>query len=206
MALIALSASIAFGAPWVGMVDDGIRMPIYALRGMTAAGFLTPFLSLITHIGDQLSIIAVAAVVVVILLATRNWKLAVFFAVAFAVGFVLASALKVVIARPRPQGYNLIALPTSASFPSGHSILSVLLYSLIAMLLNLWAGTKFKGIWHTRFIVFVLVLLCVCVGFSRLYLGVHWPTDVLGGWLLGLAVALPAYYILARYHKKLMRR
>jgi undecaprenyl-diphosphatase len=82
----------------------------------------------------------------------------------------------------------------SASFPSGHSTLSAATFLTLAMLIASLEPNR-----GTKIMVFVLALLLVLsIGFSRVYLGVHWPSDVLAGWCLGAAWALAAWTVLLR--------
>lgn len=101
-------------------------------------------------------------------------------------GTLIAAALKLTFSRPRPDLAFHLTEVDSTSFPSGHSMESAVVYlTLGAMLARLTPGTRGK--------VFVLgAALCITglVGFSRAFLGVHYATDVLGGWSAGLAWAL----------------
>jgi undecaprenyl-diphosphatase len=89
----------------------------------------------------------------------------------------LASALKETIDRPRPHDHPIVFLPHTHSFPSGHSASS---FACAATL------SRFAP---TRRAVVVLYLLAAAIAYSRVYVGVHYPLDVLGGALLGLLVA-----------------
>jgi undecaprenyl-diphosphatase len=80
----------------------------------------------------------------------------------------------------------------SASFPSGHSMMAAIVYlTLGAMLLRTQADRRVKA-----YCLAVAVLLTLLVGTSRVYLGVHWPTDVLAGWALGAAWAMMCWLIM----------
>lgn len=98
----------------------------------------------------------------------------------------ISQMLKVGYARPRPDLVAHSVETLGASFPSGHATLSAAAYLTIgALLAHAQGGTRVKTYIHV-----VAVLLTLLVGVSRVYLGVHWPTDVLAGWCLGAAWAI----------------
>jgi undecaprenyl-diphosphatase len=103
-----------------------------------------------------------------------------------------ADLLKGFFARPRPNLVPHGSYVYSASFPSGHSTMSAVVFLTLAGIL---AGLEPKRR-AKAFIFTVAILLVVAVGFSRVYLGVHWPSDVLAGWTLGAAWALVARLVL----------
>ena len=106
--------------------------------------------------------------------------------VSVVVGSSFLSLLKHGFDRPRPALVEHGTWVYSSSFPSGHSMMSALVYLTLGILL---ARTQTKK--RVRiFIVFISVLTTLLVGVSRVYLGVHWPTDVLAGWALGGAWAI----------------
>lgn len=107
-------------------------------------------------------------------------------------GSVATSLLKSGYNRPRPELVEYGAWVHNASFPSGHSMMSAVVYLTLGMLLARIQRRR----WVRVFIVGVAVLITVLVGISRVYLGVHWPTDVLGGWALGAAWAV-LFWLLA---------
>jgi undecaprenyl-diphosphatase len=101
---------------------------------------------------------------------------------------VSSEALKFVYDRPRPTLVPHGSLVYSSSFPSGHSTLAAATYLTLAAIVASLEKTR-----RAKIFVFTLALLIVpAVGFSRVYLGVHWPTDVLAGWSLGSLWALAA--------------
>jgi undecaprenyl-diphosphatase len=105
---------------------------------------------------------------------------------AVAGGMLLSTLLKVGFDRPRPDLVPHGALVYTASFPSGHAMLSAVVYlTLGALLARVQARRLLK-----LYLLGLAILLTVAVGASRVYLGVHWPTDVLAGWAVGAAWAL----------------
>lgn len=100
-------------------------------------------------------------------------------------GTLLSEALKEGFGRPRPDLVPQLAEVTSLSFPSGHAMLSATIYLTLGALL-----ARFHARRRERALIMVYaVLLTVMIGASRVYLGVHWPTDVFAGWALGAAWA-----------------
>jgi undecaprenyl-diphosphatase len=112
--------------------------------------------------------------------------------VSFGGGAALNSLLKLGFNRPRPDLVAHLVETYTASFPSGHAMLSAVCY--------LTLGTLLAGVARRRrdkvYILGTAVALMVLVGFSRIYLGVHWPTDVLAGWCLGAAWAMGCWLAL----------
>ena len=92
-----------------------------------------------------------------------------------------APAMKFAFARPRPELVPHGAEVYTASFPSGHSMMSAIVYLTLGALLARTQPDRGVKI----YILTIAVVLTVLVGASRVYLGVHWPTDVLAGWTLG---------------------
>lgn len=109
-------------------------------------------------------------------------------------GLLLASLLKFTIDRPRPDLVPHATEIYTSSFPSGHSMMSAVVYlTLAALIARLVERRRLKG-----YVVFVAVALTFAVGLSRVYLGVHWPSDVLAGWAAGAAWALGCWLIARR--------
>ena len=102
--------------------------------------------------------------------------------VATAGAMVLNHVLKVAFARERPMLFEVIVRPESYSFPSGHTAVSTAVYGALA---TSWAEHRPRH----RVATYLLAALGVgLIALSRVYLGVHWPTDILGGALVGLAI------------------
>jgi undecaprenyl-diphosphatase len=111
--------------------------------------------------------------------------------VAIALGLVASLLLKELFARPRPELVPHGAIVYTKSFPSGHSMVSALTYLTLAALLARQTS-------HLPLKVYFFasaLLLTTLAGISRVYLGVHWPTDVLAGWAAGASWALLCWLI-----------
>jgi undecaprenyl-diphosphatase len=115
--------------------------------------------------------------------AVRQKWAAVVRVVAAGVGAAMCDAVKLVFARPRPAVVSHLDEVSTASFPSSHAAASAAVYLTLALV---FAGRRPRV---RRFLLTVAVLLSLLVGFSRVFLGVHFPTDVLGGWAVGVGWA-----------------
>jgi undecaprenyl-diphosphatase len=140
----------------------------------------------LTALGGVAAITLVTAAVGGYLLIRKKFH-ALWLLVAASVGGLLVStALKQAFDRPRPKIVPHLSYVDSPSFPSGHSMLSAIVYlSLGALLARIVEEKRLK-----IYFLSVAVVLTFLVGVSRVYMGVHYPTDVLGGWAAGCAWAL----------------
>jgi membrane-associated phospholipid phosphatase len=122
----------------------------------------------------------------------REWLLAVWVAVTSAVGTFVQQGLKSAVGRERPQWPDPVDSAHYAAFPSGHAMTAMVSCTLLLWLLRRHGGEGW--LWHWS--IAAAVVSVVGVGLTRLYLGVHWPSDVVGGWLLGAcwaALSIAAY-------------
>jgi undecaprenyl-diphosphatase len=135
-----------------------------------------------------LMVLAVAGFLVL----TRKGHAALAVIVAVAGGVLVSQTMKWAYARPRPELVPHGAEVYTASFPSGHAMMSAIVYlTLGAMLARTQSGQAVKA-----YVLSVAIFLTVLVGTSRVYLGVHWPTDVLAGWMLGAVWALGCWLVM----------
>ncbi|RUU04613.1 phosphatase PAP2 family protein [Mesorhizobium sp. USDA-HM6] len=140
----------------------------------------------ITALGSTIVLVLITSAVIIYLLLIRRPTTALFMFVAVAGGQVLSSLLKFGVYRPRPDLVSHLVNETSLSFPSGHAMLSAVTYLTLGSL-----AARFLPDRRTKIFVLALaVLVTVMVGASRVYLGVHWPSDVLAGWCAGFAWAM----------------
>ena len=139
----------------------------------------------VTALGGVTLIVLVTGVVAGFLLLDRKYAATVFTLAATASGFALGAVLKSLFQRPRPSVVPHLMHANYSSFPSGHSMMSAVVYlTLGALLARLVAERRLKF-----YVLAVALLLTGIVGVSRVYMGVHYPTDVLAGWCVGLVWA-----------------
>jgi undecaprenyl-diphosphatase len=124
----------------------------------------------------------------------RKHRTVLLLTIAVAGGLLLNTLLKLGFDRPRPDLVPHGAYVYTASFPSGHAMLATATYLTLGALLARVLPDR-----RTKFFVLAMaVVLCFLVGFSRVYLGVHWPSDVAAGWMVGAAWAL-LWWLVARW-------
>lgn len=174
------------------ILDDPVRHFFYGLRG----DVLTPLVIGITNLSNTKFIIALC-LVLLILRPTR-----ITFGIPVSAGAILVTILnktiKHLVQRPRPDDIVHLVREGGFSFPSGHSITSMFVYGMLLYLIQTHVQNR-----RMRIVLSVLVAIpLVLVGPSRIYLGVHYPTDVLAGWCLGFAVLMLAIEVLQRIAKR----
>ena len=131
------------------------------------------------------------------LLLARKRHAAVAVFVAVAGGLILSTLLKLGFDRARPDLVPHGSLVATASFPSGHSMMAAVTYlTLGALLARVEASIRIKF-----YLLSIAVFLTMLVGVSRVYLGVHWPTDVAAGWAVGAAWALFCSLVMRRLQR-----
>lgn len=140
----------------------------------------------VTALGSTVVLTFVTAAVFIYLLIARQAGAALFVLVAVGGGQVVSTLLKLGIDRPRPDLVPHLMEETSLSFPSGHAMLSTVTYLTLGMLLARIEPSRPARVYF----IGLAILLTLAVGTSRVYLGVHWPSDVLAGWCAGAAWAM----------------
>ena len=178
--IIILALAFLLGAfPATGVPGLLLMLLTIAFFGLAWAGIS---LSLGLKTKNAESVFAIAG----FLTLTRKGFAALFVLASVVGGVLISQTMKWAYARPRPELVPHGAEVYTASFPSGHSMMSAVVYlTLGALLARTQADRAVK-----TYVLVMAVILTVLVGVSRVYLGVHWPTDVLAGWALGGAWAL----------------
>ena len=185
---------------------DGLdRQALLLLRGADGAALGPDWF--VESVGDVTAlggypVIGLAVGFALAALALARQRAAMLFLVAAIVGgSVLSTALKLAFVRGRPDLVEHLDRTFSSSFPSAHAMVSMLAWlTLAAVLARFVPGDRMRGL-----IVGGAVVLSVLIGASRVYLGVHWPSDVLAGWAAGLAWA-SGCWLVAHYATHRPRR
>lgn len=176
--LLALASLYEWG--WLGVLDAEIGMDIIEDRN----NLLTPFFIGITELGGvPFSVLFVILISLYLLFKKKRRDLAVWYVLTIALGAgLLNQLLKFLFQRPRPTIEHLVE-QGGYSFPSGHSMGSMILYGALVFLIVQLSRKRITK-WIALACAAILVFL---IGFSRIYLGVHFPSDVIGGYSLGAA-------------------
>ncbi|HEU4735027.1 MAG TPA: phosphatase PAP2 family protein [Kofleriaceae bacterium] len=172
-------------------LDVAIELSIHRLDSPVADAVMTAA----TGIGTNWVLIPVVAVVALLALRRRRRIVAIVLALDTAVVIGACNALKVMFARERPRLFDKIALPTSYSFPSGHAMSALAIYGVVAAaLIALYPLDRGPR----RLAIGGAALLIATIGLSRIYLGVHWPSDVAGGFLGGVPPLIASVHAIHR--------
>ena len=145
----------------------------------------------ITALGSPIILAIVVIATLGLLMLSGNRRTAAFLLASTSGGAVLSMLLKHFIGRPRPDLVPHATQVFSASFPSGHAMLATVVYLTVAALSVRLLPTRILQV----YLMAIAVTLSVLIGISRIYLGVHWPSDVLGGWAAGASWALVCWLV-----------
>ncbi|WP_296127441.1 bifunctional DedA family/phosphatase PAP2 family protein [Pseudomonas sp. Ga0074129] len=177
VASLTLCAALMISWPFLNQLDQGLLTLLQAQR--TAS--LDSLMVLITRLGDLHTQLIAALVLCLVLLATRQWR-ALYLAIGATLGTALANtALKTLFARSRPD--VLLDPLSSYSFPSGHSSAAFAFF----LLLGLLAGRGQPPRWRLTWLL-LASLPATAIALSRVYLGVHWPSDIIAGAALAAGI------------------
>lgn len=203
--ILAVGALIFFG--WladeifegdVKIFDETVRQA----ANQIASPMLTHWMKFLSFVGSAIVLAPLGIVIVVIFLRLKWRRATVLFAVAMAGEVILSMTLKGVFRRTRPDAFFGYELPSSYSFPSGHSLGAFCFFGILAWLITARLENR-----TAKILIWILaVTLIFSIGFSRIYLGVHFPSDVVGGYSAALVwtvtVALGDFFFNRRNLKK----
>lgn len=183
------------------MFDDSIILDLNRYWGPTLDDVMLFF----TTMGNVITLTIIIVVAVLALLRWRRWLDAGAVVLASAGGGILNQVLKQFYARVRPDIVDSPFHLTSYSFPSGHSMGSITCYGILAII----AIRLLHHTWQKMLVALAAALLILSIGLSRIYFGVHFPTDVLGGFIAGatwLVVSYEALQVGEWYAQRRARR
>lgn len=174
--------------------DEGVR----ALINQHASPALTSLMRFITFFGSTIFIMVMGICIVLFFIWLKWRHAALLFTITMAGALVLNGTLKLLFHRARPEPFFGIVAPTSYSFPSGHALYSLCFYGTLAVI----TGARLRSLAVQLAIRVAAVSLILLIGTSRIYLGVHYPSDVLAGYMTGfiwvMAVAFGDHWL--RHH------
>lgn len=141
--------------------------------------FATPIAKFITNFGGAIFLVIATITLFIVI---KNKKIGISILSNLAIVTVLNQLIKRILQRPRPTEYRIIE-ETGYSFPSGHSMISMAFYGYFIYLIYKYVKNK-----YVKWISIILLSLLIClIGISRIYLGVHYTSDVLGGFLISIS-------------------
>ena len=141
--------------------------------------FATPIAKFITNFGGAIFIILLTVILITVI---KNKKIGLSILTNLAIITILNQLLKRILQRPRPTEYRIIE-ESGYSFPSGHSMISMAFYGYLIYLIYKYVENK-----NVKWILISLLSVLIClIGISRIYLGVHYTSDVLGGFLISIS-------------------
>ncbi|WP_294134580.1 phosphatase PAP2 family protein [Sphingobium sp.] len=182
-----LGVALIQRAGWLDGLNGGLMGWAGAARDSGLGQHLTPLMRLATAIGDTIGRLAILALVLPALLWRHRRADALWLALMMAGGTALNLILKQIFAAPRPDLLPHLDIVHSYSFPSGHAAGNMMMFGALAML----AG-RVSANWAA-------CVMIALIGISRVWLGVHWPSDVTAGWIEGLGwLALCRVWLPAR--------
>jgi undecaprenyl-diphosphatase len=187
-----LAVVVASNPPWLARLDTTVSSELAA----TQTGILNRVMFGITLLGNRIVIGTLLAVVTVWALRTGRCRTPVLVMIgAFLVNPALEALLKGLVGRDRPDIARVVA-GTGPAFPSGHVLATVGFYGILALIV--WRSTTRRAL--AVGVLSTSAVIIAVVGFSRIYLGVHWMSDVVGGLLVGAAFVMAAAYFLKGHH------
>jgi membrane-associated phospholipid phosphatase len=174
-----LLLGFAANAGWTSGFDHTIATALGMREDQTSAGSIR-FWQMVSWIGGGTQRYIIVALLAIYLWLRHHWRLGAVLAGASLLSSFASDGLKFAFARVRPDLVPHLDHASSFAFPSGHATSAAVVYLLFAFIVP----TQRRGLWLS-----VAIVLTILTGMSRITLGVHWPSDVLGGWLLGAGFA-----------------
>lgn len=160
-------------------IMDGDIIGYKLISKFLISDFTIPIAKFITNLGGAIFLIILT---IILLISIKNKKIGLSIFSNLAIITILNQLLKRILQRPRPTEYRIIE-ETGYSFPSGHSMISMAFYGYLIYLIYKYVENK-----YVKWILISLLSVLIClIGVSRIYLGVHYTSDVLGGFLISIS-------------------
>jgi undecaprenyl-diphosphatase len=185
-----LTAALAAGARGVATVDH--RVLEWGYRATEGFAMRSAWWLAVARYGAPFVLRAVVLVVAALQASRRRWQIAGWLVGVVAAENLVAPGAKLLLNRPRPHWLHPIAVEHSLSFPSGHAAGAGMFVTVVVLLVNMSTSTRRLRIGVTSLATLVALTICA----DRVFLGVHYLSDVVGGVLLGVATALAAWLVL----------
>lgn len=149
----------------------------------------------LTVIGNTSTIVVITVIIFIVLMLRRRFAPAIFLALTMAITNGFSWCLKHIVQRARPSVHHLI-YADGFSYPSGHSVGSMTLCLILLIFTFLWLKSKAAK----TVLTIVWLFIPLFIGYTRMYLHVHYPSDVFGGWIEGITFVLLAYALYTRFY------
>ncbi len=188
--LLAVLALVVVALLAVGVhLDPHVDLAVVAQVHGLAATFDSAAIQAVTDLAASQTVLALTVLCAALLVLRRHWHGALALTVSVAACQAVVALIKHLVARGRPPGDDALVHAGGYSFPSAHSATSVAFYGVLGLI----AAHELRGGLTRRSAIAAAGLVCAAVGVSRVYLGAHYPTDVLAGWLVGCVIALGSW-------------
>ncbi len=167
---------------FITSLDQNVHDLVLTQRGDTRSGTFLFF----TYLANWEIVASLSIVILALMILARKVRAAWFFVLALLASQLSSSLLKHLLERNRPDPVNALIEQGGYSFPSGHALGAFVFYGIIGYFLYFFAARQYQKIAAVLSSLAIILL----IGISRLYLGVHWLSDVIAGWLMGAAILL----------------
>lgn len=176
----------------INSFDTTVRLWVYGLRTPLTKAIFIPC----TYIGNWQTLVSFALLLIIIPKTRKNIGIPMAITALASTG--LYSVMKMLFHRPRPDVALHLINQGGYSFPSGHSMNGLVFFGILIYLIRRNCRNKKTA----NVLTIILLVLTFAIGFSRVFVGVHYPTDILGGWSLGLAVVMLAMIVIDKLEEK----
>lgn len=156
---------------------------------------MAKFWLVLTYIANWQIILTFSIIIAFLLALLKEKRKFIFFVSSVLAGEIIYTSLKTILHRARPDKIFALISHGGYSFPSGHATMSVIFYGLISYYLF----TVFKKRWQKISVIAIFFTLILAIGFSRIFLGLHWASDIIAGWFLGFSILI---FTLTFFRKK----